>query len=310
MRTTVILVPTRNQSWNVGSVARLVTSKGIVVVVDAIAWWIDSGATTHVCKDHCWFKTYEPVEDGYDLDIITVDMCTIKDCLKVKEDLIPAIVMKIAEKRIIHDLQLLTTHSKNGVAERKNKALKKMVNSIVHSFKVVNHITKHRVPIETSPVQVKEKSPERIHEVELEEDPEEDLKDDLEEEEEPKKKRLKEASESDSNTLPPDYTAPNKESETDLDFTARWNGNGGNRNDGNNNGCTYKKFLACKLRDFDGKREAITLTQWIEMMESVMDISGCVIESKSKEEFKALLVEEFCPSNEMESLKPNSGITP
>ncbi|GJS88444.1 hypothetical protein Tco_0771080 [Tanacetum coccineum] len=33
--------------------------------VDAIAWWIDSGATTHVCKDHCWFKTYEPVEDGY-----------------------------------------------------------------------------------------------------------------------------------------------------------------------------------------------------------------------------------------------------
>ncbi|GKA23658.1 zinc finger, CCHC-type containing protein [Tanacetum coccineum] len=32
--------------------------------VDAIAWWNDSGATTHVCKDRCWFKTYEPVEDG------------------------------------------------------------------------------------------------------------------------------------------------------------------------------------------------------------------------------------------------------
>ncbi|GKB08265.1 zinc finger, CCHC-type containing protein [Tanacetum coccineum] len=31
---------------------------------DAIAWWIDSGATTHVCKYLCWFKTYEPVEDG------------------------------------------------------------------------------------------------------------------------------------------------------------------------------------------------------------------------------------------------------
>nr|GEV61343.1 hypothetical protein [Tanacetum cinerariifolium] len=25
---------------------------------------IDYGATTHVCKDCCWFKTYEPVEDG------------------------------------------------------------------------------------------------------------------------------------------------------------------------------------------------------------------------------------------------------
>nr|GEV75619.1 hypothetical protein [Tanacetum cinerariifolium]GEV97158.1 hypothetical protein [Tanacetum cinerariifolium] len=31
---------------------------------DAIAWWIDSGATTHVYKDRRWFKTYEPVEDG------------------------------------------------------------------------------------------------------------------------------------------------------------------------------------------------------------------------------------------------------
>nr|GEZ32574.1 zinc finger, CCHC-type [Tanacetum cinerariifolium] len=33
--------------------------------VDTIVWWIDSGATTHVCKDCCWFKTYEPVEDEF-----------------------------------------------------------------------------------------------------------------------------------------------------------------------------------------------------------------------------------------------------
>nr|GEZ03529.1 hypothetical protein [Tanacetum cinerariifolium] len=33
-------------------------------LVDAIALWIDSGATTHVCKDCCWFKTLKPVEDG------------------------------------------------------------------------------------------------------------------------------------------------------------------------------------------------------------------------------------------------------
>nr|GEY70838.1 zinc finger, CCHC-type [Tanacetum cinerariifolium] len=32
--------------------------------VDAIAWWIDSGATTHVCKDRCWFKTFDLVGDG------------------------------------------------------------------------------------------------------------------------------------------------------------------------------------------------------------------------------------------------------
>nr|GEV65170.1 hypothetical protein [Tanacetum cinerariifolium] len=40
-------------------------SEAFYVQVDAIAWWIDTGATTHVCKDHCWFKTFEPVEDGY-----------------------------------------------------------------------------------------------------------------------------------------------------------------------------------------------------------------------------------------------------
>nr|GEY20476.1 zinc finger, CCHC-type [Tanacetum cinerariifolium] len=33
-------------------------------LVDAIAWWIDSDATTHVCKDRFWFKTYKPIEDG------------------------------------------------------------------------------------------------------------------------------------------------------------------------------------------------------------------------------------------------------
>nr|GFD13480.1 zinc finger, CCHC-type [Tanacetum cinerariifolium] len=40
-------------------------SEAFYVQVDAIAWWFDSGATTHVCKDRYWFKTYEPVEDGY-----------------------------------------------------------------------------------------------------------------------------------------------------------------------------------------------------------------------------------------------------
>nr|GEU98557.1 zinc finger, CCHC-type [Tanacetum cinerariifolium] len=71
------------ECWNV---VRLVISRGFVVVVirktkmlvvrerglrtnhktkvDAIAWYIDSSATTHVCKDCCWFKTYEPVKDG------------------------------------------------------------------------------------------------------------------------------------------------------------------------------------------------------------------------------------------------------
>ncbi|GKC64864.1 hypothetical protein Tco_1097462, partial [Tanacetum coccineum] len=29
-----------------------------------VTWWVDSGATVHVCKDRCWFKTYESLNDG------------------------------------------------------------------------------------------------------------------------------------------------------------------------------------------------------------------------------------------------------
>ncbi|GJT55834.1 reverse transcriptase domain-containing protein [Tanacetum coccineum] len=105
-------------------------------------------------------------------------------------------------------------------------------------------------------------------------------------------------------------------------------------NGGNNDGCTYKEFLAYKLRDFNGKGGAIVLIRWIEKMESVMDISGCANNQKVRyassslinkaltwwntqiqercheasmgmtwEEFKAMLIEEFFPSNEMEKLE-------
>ena len=34
------------------------------ILEDNEAWWIDSGATRHVCKDKSSFKTYESIEDG------------------------------------------------------------------------------------------------------------------------------------------------------------------------------------------------------------------------------------------------------
>ncbi|GKA94070.1 putative reverse transcriptase domain-containing protein [Tanacetum coccineum] len=103
------------------------------------------------------------------------------------------------------------------------------------------------------------------------------------------------------------------------------NDNSANNGNGRNNRCSYKTFLACNPRDYDGKRGVITLTRWIEKMKSVIDNSGCAENQKVKYaassfinkaltwwntqvrargreaaigmtwvEFKALLVEEFC----------------
>ncbi|GKB16830.1 putative reverse transcriptase domain-containing protein [Tanacetum coccineum] len=114
------------------------------------------------------------------------------------------------------------------------------------------------------------------------------------------------------------------------------NGNGANgANGGNgNNGCTYKSFMSCNPKEYDGKGGAVVLTRWIEKMETVIDNSGCAenqkvryvasslvnkaltwwntqVQARGREaanamswnDFKALLVEEFCPSNEMERLE-------
>ncbi|GJS50192.1 putative reverse transcriptase domain-containing protein [Tanacetum coccineum] len=111
-------------------------------------------------------------------------------------------------------------------------------------------------------------------------------------------------------------------------------GNGGNGRNGGNNGCSYKTFLACNPQDYDGKGGVVELTRWIEKMESVIENSGCTENQKVKYaaslfmnkaltwwntqvhargreatigmswvDFKALLVEEFCPSNKMEKLE-------
>ncbi|GKF10322.1 hypothetical protein Tco_0048248, partial [Tanacetum coccineum] len=34
-------------------------------------------------------------------------------------------------------------------------------------------------------------------------------------------------------------------------------------------GCTYKEFLACNPKEYDGKGGVVVYTRWIEMMESV-----------------------------------------
>nr|GEW95484.1 retrotransposon protein, putative, Ty3-gypsy subclass [Tanacetum cinerariifolium] len=49
-----------------------------------------------------------------------------------------------------------------------------------------------------------------------------------------------------------------------------------NATEGNDRrGCTYKEFLACNPKEYNGKGCAIVYTRWIEKMNSVHDISGC-----------------------------------
>ncbi|GKF15532.1 hypothetical protein Tco_0056994 [Tanacetum coccineum] len=51
---------------------------------------------------------------------------------------------------------------------------------------------------------------------------------------------------------------------------------------GNRVGCSYKEFLACNPKEYDGKGGAIVLTRWIKKMEFVHDMSGCSIDQKVK----------------------------
>nr|GEU41179.1 reverse transcriptase domain-containing protein [Tanacetum cinerariifolium] len=72
-------------------------------------------------------------------------------------------------------------------------------------------------------------------------------------------------------------------------------------------GYSYKEFMACNLKDYEGKGGAIVYTRWIKKMESIQDI----IQTRGREatlgmtweDFKTLIREEFYPNNEMQKLE-------
>ncbi|GJY26280.1 reverse transcriptase domain-containing protein [Tanacetum coccineum] len=78
-------------------------------------------------------------------------------------------------------------------------------------------------------------------------------------------------------------------------------------------GCTYKEFLACNPKEYDGKGGAVVYTYWIEKMESALTWWNFHIRTLGREvavgmswdKFKALTREKFCPSNEMQKLVPH-----
>ncbi|GJS03572.1 putative reverse transcriptase domain-containing protein [Tanacetum coccineum] len=103
---------------------------------------------------------------------------------------------------------------------------------------------------------------------------------------------------------------------------------------GNRVGCSYKEFLSCNPKEYDGKRGVVVLTRWIKKMENVQDMSGCSVDQKVKyiaglfmgkaltwwnshirtlsrevvvsmswNDFKFMMIEEFCPSHETQKLE-------
>nr|GEX62640.1 hypothetical protein [Tanacetum cinerariifolium] len=70
---------------------------------------------------------------------------------------------------------------------------------------------------------------------------------------------------------------------------------------GNRVGYSYKLFLACNPKEYDGKGGAVVLTRWIKKMVNVQDMSGCSIDQKVKYTDGSFV--EFCPSHEMQKLE-------
>ncbi|GJV95033.1 putative reverse transcriptase domain-containing protein [Tanacetum coccineum] len=99
-------------------------------------------------------------------------------------------------------------------------------------------------------------------------------------------------------------------------------------------GCSYKEFLACNPKEYDGKGGVVVLTRWIEKMENVQDMSGCSNDQKVKyiagsfvgkalmwwnsqirtlsrevavsmswNDFKFMMIQESCLSHEMQKLE-------
>ena len=114
--------------------------------------------------------------------------------------------------------------------------------------------------------------------------------------------------------------------------------NDGDRDRGDNNndnqGCNYKTFMSCKPKDFHGKEGVVGLLSWIDSVQSVLCISKCSENRKveyascqfhgwaltwwnillqtrgreaalglSWEDFKKLLLEEYCSKSEVQKLE-------
>ncbi|GJX63443.1 hypothetical protein Tco_0296343, partial [Tanacetum coccineum] len=69
--------------------------------------------------------------------------------------------------------------------------------------------------------------------------------------------------------------------------------------------CFYANFMKCQPLNFKGNEGVVGLTQWIENMESVFNISGCAIENQ--EVLKKKMTDKYCPQGKIKKLEIELG---
>ncbi|GJT90538.1 zinc finger, CCHC-type containing protein, partial [Tanacetum coccineum] len=143
----IVKMMEHNNSFRIAKVKKLATRP----MDDDIAWWVDSGATVHVCKDRCYFKTYESLNNGSTLHMenesTALDEALDKfNVFKTEVELQQGSLIKrfridkggeyldtqyFKSVGIIHEMTAPHTPQQNGISERKNRVLEEMVDSML-----------------------------------------------------------------------------------------------------------------------------------------------------------------------------------
>ncbi|GJZ63396.1 zinc finger, CCHC-type containing protein [Tanacetum coccineum] len=93
------------------------------------------GATMHVCKDRCWFKTYESLNDGSILHMGNESTALVyrRGCVDLRTNRGGEYMdtLYFQSVGIIYEMTAPYTPQQNGIFERKNMVLKEMVNSML-----------------------------------------------------------------------------------------------------------------------------------------------------------------------------------
>ncbi|GKA19051.1 hypothetical protein Tco_0698966 [Tanacetum coccineum] len=66
-------------------------------------------------------------------------------------------------------------------------------------------------------------------------------------------------------------------------------------------GCSYKEFLKCKPRNFNGTEGTVGLTRWFEKMELSIGIDAAY--QTPWKDLKKMMTEEYCPRNELQKME-------